>query len=64
LLLGRVLHVYPYPFIDLNRLDLALVLRNAAAMGLLFLVLGTLLIAWNRRPAWRRERSAAGEPQG
>ena len=65
LLLGRVLHVYPYPFIDLNRLDLALVLRNAAAMGLLFLALGALLVAWNRRPAWRRGASATvSEPQG
>lgn len=65
LLLGHVLHVYPYPFIDLNRLDPALVLRNAAAMGLLFLVLGTLLIAWNRRPAWGRWSSdATTEPQG
>jgi len=65
LLLGVMLRVYPYPFIDLNRLDLAMVLRNAAALGLLFLALGALLIAWNRRPAWRRGLSAtASEPQG
>ncbi len=48
LLRGAWVHEYPYPFIDVDQLGLATVLRNAVGMLLAFVVAGTLLIAIDR----------------
>lgn len=52
---GAVVHEYPYPFIDVGQLGLAVVLRNAAGILVLLLALGALLVAADRalgrRPA-------------
>lgn len=45
---GAWLHEYPYPFIDVDALGMAMVLRNAAAMLVLFLVAGGLLLGIDR----------------
>lgn len=48
LLRGAWLHEYPYPFVDIDRLGLAAVLRNATAIALLFVAAGMLLVAFDR----------------
>ena len=45
---GAWLHEYPYPFLDVDTLGMAIVLRNVAGLGLLFLLAGGLLIAFDR----------------
>jgi hypothetical protein len=44
LLLGQLLHAYPYPFLNLTRLGPELLLRNAALLALLFALLGAVLV--------------------
>ncbi|HEU4663336.1 MAG TPA: Pr6Pr family membrane protein [Dokdonella sp.] len=48
LLRGAWVHEYPYPFIDVDALGLARVLRNAGAIAVLFVVAGLLLVALDR----------------
>lgn len=45
---GAWLHEYPYPFLDVDRLGLGVVARNAGAIGLLFLAAGLALIGFDR----------------
>jgi hypothetical protein len=54
LLRGAWLHEYPYPFIDIDALGAAVVARNAVGVGLLFLVGGLALVAFDR---WRGTRA-------
>ena len=49
LLRGAWLSEYPYPFIDVGTLGLAAVLRNAAGICVVFVTLGALLVALDRR---------------
>lgn len=48
LLRGAWLSEYPYPFIDVGTLGLAVALRNAAGICAVFVVLGALLVALDR----------------
>jgi hypothetical protein len=48
LLRGAWLHEYPYPFIDVDGLGVAVVLRNAGAIAVLFVVAGLLVVAFDR----------------
>ena len=48
MLLGRLLHVYPYPFLNLARLGLPLLLRNAIGLLAAFALLGALLVLLDR----------------
>lgn len=48
MLLGRLLHVYPYPFLNLTRLGVELLLRNAVLLLLLFALLGAALVLLDR----------------
>jgi hypothetical protein len=48
LLRGYWLHEYPYPFIDVDALGFAIVLRNALGIALLFLFGGFVLVALDR----------------
>lgn len=48
LIRGAWLHEYPYPFIDLNALGAAVVARNALGIGVLFFIVGLVLIALDR----------------
>ena len=50
---GAVVHEYPYPFMDVNRLGYPTVLLNAALVGVLFLVLGLGYVALDRALASR-----------
>lgn len=43
LLVGRLSGQYPYPFLDLRALGIALVARNALSVGVVFVVCGALL---------------------
>ena len=45
---GSVVHEYPYPFMDVDRLGYPAVLLNSCIVGALFLVLGTGLVAVDR----------------
>ncbi|MEO7062774.1 MAG: Pr6Pr family membrane protein [Dokdonella sp.] len=45
---GAWLHEYPYPFIDVDVLGMALVVRNAFGIGVLFFIVGLVLIAFDR----------------
>ena len=45
---GAVVHEYPYPFIDVDQLGLATVLRNAIGVLLLMLAVGALLLLLDR----------------
>lgn len=45
---GNWLHVYPYPFIDLDTLGLAAVLRNGVLVCALFVILGSVLVGIDR----------------
>jgi len=45
---GAWLHEYPYPFIDVDALGYAAVLRNALAIAVLFLAGGLALVALDR----------------
>lgn len=56
LLRGGWLHEYPYPFIDVDALGAGVVARNALYVSLLFLVVGLMLVAFDR---WRA-RAVAG----
>jgi len=47
---GALVHEYPYPFIDLNVLGFATVLRNCAGVFALLLLLGSALVLVDR---WR-----------
>lgn len=51
LLRGAWLHEYPYPFIDVGALGAAVATRNAFGIGALFLLLGLLLVGFDR---WTR----------
>lgn len=55
---GAWLHEYPYPFIDVDALGYAVVLRNAGVIALLFVAAGLFLVAFDRRVA----RTAAAAP--
>ena len=46
---GAVVHQYPYPFVDVGLHGWAVVLRNALAMTALFLMVGSALVAVDRR---------------
>ncbi|MFI4969901.1 MAG: Pr6Pr family membrane protein [Lysobacterales bacterium] len=48
LLRGRWLHEYPYPFIDVDALGLAVAARNALGVGVLFLAFGFVVVAFDR----------------
>jgi len=48
LLRGAWLHEYPYPFIDVDALGIAVVLRNAGAIAVLFVAAGLLVVAFDR----------------
>ncbi|MDE3141691.1 MAG: Pr6Pr family membrane protein [Pseudomonadota bacterium] len=48
MLLGQLLHVYPYPFLNLPRLGMELLLRNAVLLLLLFALLGAALVLLDR----------------
>ena len=54
LLRGAWVHEYPYPFLDVDALGLAIVLRNAVGVLALFVVVGMLLVAIDRMLAKRR----------
>jgi hypothetical protein len=41
-------HEYPYPFIDVDALGYAIVLRNAAGIAALFVGLGLVVVALDR----------------
>lgn len=45
---GAVVHAYPYPFMDVDRLGYPTVLLNALMVGALFAVLGAALVAVDR----------------
>lgn len=45
---GALWHEYPYPFLDVDALGLVAVTLNAAAIGVLFLLAGFGLIAFDR----------------
>jgi hypothetical protein len=45
LLLGRLLHAYPYPFLNLTRLGSTLLLRDVVVLAVLFVLLGAVLVA-------------------
>ena len=45
---GAWLHEYPYPFVNVDTLGVATVARNALGIGVLFLVVGLALIAFDR----------------
>ena len=51
MLRGAWLHEYPYPFIDVGALGPTVVTRNAFGIGVLFLLLGLLLVGFDR---WAR----------
>lgn len=51
---GAIVHEYPYPFLDVDRLGYVTVLVNALLVGIVFLVLGAALVALDR--ALRRSR--------
>lgn len=59
LLRGAWVHEYPYPFIDVDALGGARVLRNAAAIAGLFAGLGFVVVALDRALA-RRAAAAEG----
>ncbi len=48
LLRGALLHEYPYPFVNVGALGLVAVLRNALGIGLLFVLAGLALVAFDR----------------
>ena len=48
MLLGGVLHAYPYPFLNLARLGPESLLRNAAVLLGVFVLLGALLVLLDR----------------
>ena len=48
MLRGAWLHEYPYPFIDVGALGPMTVTRNAFGVGVLFLLLGLLLVGFDR----------------
>lgn len=48
MLRGYWLEVYPYPFVDVGALGAAAVAVNSIGICLLFVVIGSLLIAWDR----------------
>lgn len=48
LLRGAWLHEYPYPFLEVDRLGHAAVLRNSLLIGALFIALGLLIVALDR----------------
>ena len=50
LLRGAIVHEYPYPFLDVTHLGYASMLVNAMMVGVLFLVLGLVIVALDRRP--------------
>jgi hypothetical protein len=60
LLRGAWLREYPYPFIDVDALGIAAVLRNAGAIAVLFIAAGLLVVAFDRfMPAAERSRVRA-----
>jgi hypothetical protein len=48
---GAVVHEYPYPFMDVNQLGYAQVLLNSGMVAALFLLLGLIYIAIDRKLA-------------
>jgi hypothetical protein len=48
---GAVVHEYPYPFMDVDRLGYGQVLLNTGIVGGLFLILGLIYVAIDRRLA-------------
>lgn len=59
---GHWVGEYPYPFIDVGALGMAMVLRNAGAMLGLFVMLGLLLVLLDRTLARRRPSRANASP--
>ncbi|HXO98892.1 MAG TPA: Pr6Pr family membrane protein [Luteibacter sp.] len=45
---GAIMHEYPYPFMDVDKLGYGAVLVNSALVGVLFLVLGLAFVALDR----------------
>jgi hypothetical protein len=48
LIRGAIVHEYPYPFMDVDRLGYPAVLLNSLLIGALFLVLGAVIVAVDR----------------
>lgn len=48
LLRGAWLHEYPYPFVNVDELGVAAVVRNCAGIGVLFLLFGFVLVGIDR----------------
>ncbi|MDF3981731.1 Pr6Pr family membrane protein [Luteibacter sp. PPL201] len=48
LLRGAVVHEYPYPFMDVDRIGYGHVVLNSLAVGVLFVVLGALYVSLDR----------------
>lgn len=55
MMLGHVLHVYPYPFLNLTHLGLEPLLRNAMLLLVVFMVFGAILVVLDRRLARVRD---------
>lgn len=49
LIRGAVVHEYPYPFMDVDQLGYGQVLINSLVVGVLFVALGTVYVAIDRR---------------
>ncbi len=45
---GAWVHEYPYPFVDVDALGVAIVARNVCAIAALFLMGGLVLVAFDR----------------
>ena len=46
---GAVVHEYPYPFMDVNQLGYGQVLLNTGIVAALFLILGLIFVAIDRK---------------
>ncbi|MGF6712396.1 hypothetical protein QFZ41_003360 [Luteibacter sp. W1I16] len=51
---GAIVHEYPYPFLDVDRLGYATALVNTTLVGVVFLILGTAFVALDRTLAGSR----------
>ena len=61
LLRGALIGTYPYPFVDVNELGLPQVLINSAALAVVFLLAGLVLVAVDR---WLGRRKIAARTSG
>ncbi len=53
---GAWLHEYPYPFVDVGALGFGAVVCNALGIGTLFLIVGLMLVAFDRAAGRRLQR--------